>query len=85
MLKIYTTGKVEFGPEGKYAYLISDDVQDGHRVVGHDGGAPGISADLKIFTDLGFTVAAMSNYDFVAGTLTAYVARLITHKRPLPN
>lgn len=85
MLEMYTTGKVEFGPDGKYAYLISDDLQDGHRVVGHNGGAPGISADLKIFTDLGFTITAMSNFDFVAGTIVEFAARLITHKRPVTN
>ena len=85
MLEIYTAGKVEFGSEGKYAYLISDDLQDGHRTVGHDGGAPGISADLKIFTDLGFTITAMSNYDHVAMAITTYAARLITHNRPVPN
>ena len=85
MVDIYTSGKVEMGPGDKYAYLIGDSRQDGHRTVGHGGGAPGINADLKIFTDLGFTVAAMSNYDGAANAITTYATRLITHKRPVPN
>ncbi|MEE8404076.1 MAG: serine hydrolase domain-containing protein [candidate division Zixibacteria bacterium] len=85
MLEIYTTGKVENGPNDKYAYLISDSRWDGHRTVGHAGGAPGINADLKIFTDIGFTVTAMSNVDQAANAITTYAARLITHERPVPN
>ena len=85
MLKIYTTGKVDFGPGDRYAYLISDAIWEGHRTVGHNGGAPGINADLKIFTDIGFTVTAMSNVDQAANAITTYAARLITHKRPVPN
>ncbi len=85
MLKIYTAGKVDFGPGDRYAYLISDAIWEGHRTVGHNGGAPGINADLKIFTDIGFTVTAMSNVDQAANAITTYAARLITHKRPVPN
>ncbi|MCH7879591.1 MAG: beta-lactamase family protein [candidate division Zixibacteria bacterium] len=85
MVDIYTTGKVDMGPNDRYAYLISDSRWDGHRTVGHNGGAPGINADLKIFTDLGFTVTAMSNYDGAANAITTYATRLITHKRSIPN
>ena len=85
MLEIYTTGKVDFGPGDRYAYLISDAIWEGHRTVGHNGGAPGINADLKIFTDIGFTVTAMSNVDQAANAITTYAARLITHERPVPN
>ncbi len=85
MVEVYTTGKVEMGPGDKYGYLIGDSRRDGHRTVGHNGGAPGISADMIIFTDLGITVTAMSNYDFAASAIASYATRLITHERPLPN
>ena len=85
MVEIYTTGKVETGPDDKYAYLISDSRWEGHRTIGHSGGAPGINADLKIFTDLGYTVTAMSNYDEAASAITRYATQLIIHKRPAPE
>lgn len=85
MVEIYTTGKVDMGPDSKYAYLIGDSRHDGHRTVGHSGGAPGINADLTIFTDLGFTVAAMSNYDYAASTIVSFAINLITHERQVSN
>ena len=59
---LVTTGKVSMGP-GKYAYGFGDIAVDGKRTIGHNGGAPGISAELAIFTESGYTVAMMANYD----------------------
>lgn len=81
MLKTYTTGKVETGPDEMYAYLIGDDIWEGHRVVGHSGGAPGINSDLKILPDLKYVVTAMSNYDNAASAISHYATDLIIHKR----
>jgi CubicO group peptidase (beta-lactamase class C family) len=39
----------------------------GVRVVGHSGGAPGISTWLDTYPDLGYTVVVLSNYDHGAG------------------
>ena len=36
---------------------------NGHRVVGHGGGFPGINSQLDIYSGLGYDVAVMSNYD----------------------
>lgn len=44
-------------------YLHRDDSRNGHRIVGHEGGFPGINSQLDIYLDLGYTVAVMSNYD----------------------
>jgi CubicO group peptidase (beta-lactamase class C family) len=60
---LVTTSKVEMGPGAKYAYGFGDIPVDGKRTIGHNGGAPGISADLSIFTESGYTVAMMANYD----------------------
>src|SRR5262249_56997860 len=43
------TGKVENGPDRKYAYGFEDGRKDGIGFVGHGGGAPGMSGDLKIY------------------------------------
>jgi CubicO group peptidase (beta-lactamase class C family) len=45
-----TTAKVSERPEkGGYAYLYGDGRINGKRYVGHNGGAPGINAQLSIF------------------------------------
>jgi D-alanyl-D-alanine carboxypeptidase len=59
------TGKVALPGSStqKYAYGFGDDSRNGHRIVGHEGGFPGINSQLDIYLDLGYTVAVMSNYD----------------------
>jgi CubicO group peptidase (beta-lactamase class C family) len=59
------TGKVALPGSStlKYAYGFRDDSRNGHRIVGHEGGFPGINSQLDIYLDLGYTVAVMSNYD----------------------
>jgi CubicO group peptidase (beta-lactamase class C family) len=37
-------------------------VFDGGKIVGHSGGFPGISANLDMFLEAGYTVAVLSNY-----------------------
>ena len=61
---ILLTGKVVRANNGaKYAYGFGDETFNGHRIVGHNGGAPGISSRLNIYLDMGYTVAVLSNYD----------------------
>ena len=62
--EIVTTGKTEVGGiVGKYAYGFGDKIFNGKRIVGHNGGAPGIAANLDIFPELGYTSIILSNYD----------------------
>lgn len=75
---IFTTGKVERGPGFSYAYLIGEEDYDGHRMIGHSGGAPGISANLDIFPDLGYSVAVLSNYGRNSRQVTDIIRRIIT-------
>ncbi len=59
---ILTTGKVEVGgPDRKYAYGFGDSVIDGRRVVGHNGGAPGIGANFDMFPESGYTAVILTN------------------------
>ncbi len=55
----------------KYAYGFSDGSINGHRIIGHAGGAPGINGRLDMYLDLGYTVAVLANYDPPAATQVA--------------
>jgi CubicO group peptidase (beta-lactamase class C family) len=59
---LVTTGKVD-APFGKYGYGFGVVNFNGVRSFGHNGGAPGISAQFDVYPDLGYTVIVLSNYD----------------------
>jgi CubicO group peptidase (beta-lactamase class C family) len=59
---LITTGKVDMG-RAKYAYGFGDEVVNGTRIFGHNGGAPGIGSDLSMYPELGYTSVVMTNYD----------------------
>ena len=62
--EIVTAGKIEVGGMiGKYAYGFGDKVFNGKHIVGHNGGSPGIAANLDIFPELGYICIILSNYD----------------------
>ena len=62
--EIVTTGKVEAGGMvGKYAYGFGDKIFHGKHIVGHNGGAPGIAANLDIFPEAGYIAITLMNYD----------------------
>ena len=58
-----TSGKVARDPKTQYAYLFQEKFANGHRVIGHNGGAGGINSHLAMYMDIGYTVAVMANYD----------------------
>src|SRR3977135_2329993 len=61
---LITTGKVE-GPRGmgRYGYGFGDNNADGKHSVGHNGGSPGIAANLEMFPESGYTAVALMNTD----------------------
>jgi len=59
---LVTAGKVDMG-RAKYAYGFGDEIINGKRVFGHNGGAPGIASDLSMYPELGYTSVVMTNYD----------------------
>lgn len=68
-------GQVETqGAGAKYAYGFGDKEINGQRIVGHNGGAPGIGANFDIFPQLGYTAVVLSNYDPPA--MSAVVTKL---------
>ena len=62
--ELVTTGKVE-GPRGmgRYGYGFGDNNIGGKHSVGHNGGFPGIAADLQMFPETGYTAVALMNTD----------------------
>jgi CubicO group peptidase (beta-lactamase class C family) len=67
------TGKVQIpdGSNAKYAYGFFEEVRNGTRIVGHPGGAPGISTQLDIYLKHDYTVVVLSNYDGPAAECVA--------------
>lgn len=73
--ELVTTGKVDTGGNGKYAYGFGDFNDNGVRSFGHGGGAPGINSDLIIFPESGYVVIAMGNFSPPnAQRVSSYVA-----------
>jgi hypothetical protein len=54
---------VDTGNGAKYAYGFEDERKNGAGAVGHSGGAPGMSGDLRIYPHSGYIVAVLSNLD----------------------
>ncbi|MDQ3420589.1 MAG: beta-lactamase family protein, partial [Acidobacteriota bacterium] len=75
-------GKVASGPGVQYAYGFSDRVVGGRRFVGHSGGAPGMSGDLKFEPNGGYVVVVLSNFDSPA---LVQVAAFILDHLPTPT
>jgi CubicO group peptidase (beta-lactamase class C family) len=77
----FTTGKVDLGPGQRYGYGFGDATLNGHRIVGHSGGFPGISANLDMFWNDGWVVVVMSNMDAGAMALVKKARELIATER----
>lgn len=68
-----------------YGYGIYERVENDVRIVGHSGGAPGISSNLDVYPDLGYAVAVMSNRDQGASGITDRARFMLTgHEWPRP-
>lgn len=66
MTSLVTTGKVrppQFPEASKYAYGFGEKIVDGNHIVGHNGGAPGMNAELDMHLDMRYTVVVLANRD----------------------
>jgi CubicO group peptidase (beta-lactamase class C family) len=77
--KIVLSGKVDapFGPNIKYAYGFGDQRVNGHRIIGHSGGYPGVSAMFQMYVDQGFTAIVLGNYDEAAQMVAKRLREII--------
>jgi CubicO group peptidase (beta-lactamase class C family) len=55
--------RAQMGPGMWYALGFGNHDRNGMQVVGHNGGAPGIGADFKIFPETGVVAVAFTNFD----------------------
>ena len=78
--ELLLTGKVDVDMNSRYAYGFRERFENGHRIVGHGGGFPGISSRLNMYTDLGYTVAIMSNTDQGSQPLKVFIEELLVGK-----
>jgi CubicO group peptidase (beta-lactamase class C family) len=61
---IVTSGKVDMGRPGmRYAYGFGEEMSNGRRLIGHNGGGPGTGVNVDIFTESGYTAVILGNYD----------------------
>lgn len=62
--ELVTTGKIDVGGQiGRYAYGFGEKTVDGKRIVGHNGGLPGIAAHFGMFPETGHTTIVLMNVD----------------------
>jgi len=78
--EIITTGKIDVGMNDRYAYGFRERFENGHRIVGHGGGFPGISSNLSMYIDLGYTVSVLSNSDRGSQPVTLFIEELLVGK-----
>ncbi|TPW18126.1 MAG: penicillin-binding protein, beta-lactamase class C [bacterium] len=79
-----TSAKVPMGPGVGYGYGFGDFRGRGDGYYGHNGGAPGMSTDFRVYDRLGYTVIVLSNYDGVAASVADFIDELIVPPPPLP-
>jgi D-alanyl-D-alanine carboxypeptidase len=61
---LVTTGKVDGpGRKSRYGYGFGESNSNGKHIVGHNGGAPGIAANLDMFPESGYTAVELMNAD----------------------
>ncbi len=79
--QIMTTNKL--GPPGEsgYGYLYSDRWINQARYFGHNGGAPGINAELSMFPESGYTVIVLSNLGHGASDVANKMRQWVAHAR----
>lgn len=68
-----------------YGYLFGVGEDDGHRWVGHTGGAPGVNAFFRLYPEAGYTVVVLSNVDHGAIAAGQWISQLIQQNLPAPS
>ncbi|GGG59276.1 serine hydrolase domain-containing protein [Paenibacillus radicis (ex Gao et al. 2016)] len=57
----------------QYGYGFMDVRMHGERIIGHNGGFPGVSALLNMYLNSGYTLAVLSNYDIDHGIMGVHL------------
>ncbi len=67
-------------PPIKYGFGFGELYKNEVRIIGHNGGAPGVDAQMDIYPDLGYTVIVLANYDRCVMPIMNFIEEVITAK-----
>lgn len=93
-LEIMTTGKIvvpapaglpdtpdnKTWPQRKYGYGFGESFKNNIRIIGHNGGAPGVNAHFYMYPALGYMVAVLANYDRAGEPVINFIQNIITQQ-----
>lgn len=57
--RVWTEGRSDY-PRGRYGYGVSEEIINGHRIIGHSGGHYGVAGEVMIF-DSGYKFIVLTN------------------------
>ncbi len=79
-VEMLVTGKISMGgPNMQYGYGFGvETLPSGRRIIGHNGGAPGINGWLDSYWEDGYTVAVLCNLDRCAQPVVQRAKQLLT-------
>ncbi len=81
MTKTVLTGKVPMpigpGTNVRYGYGFGEEIENGRRTVGHNGGSPGVRGQLDIGLDDGITLVILSNQDARIPAIRGKIRKLL--------
>lgn len=60
MTSAFSQGRYPYA-RGRYGYGCSEEIINGHRLIGHSGGHIGIAGAVTIFEDIGYTAILLTN------------------------
>jgi CubicO group peptidase (beta-lactamase class C family) len=77
-----TTGHSKMGATARYGYGFGVLGEGPLQFYGHNGGAPGMNGDLRIYPQLGYVVVSLSNFDPPAASrLAEFIANRLPASR----
>ncbi len=68
-------------PQRKYGYGFGESFENNIRIIGHNGGAPGVNAHFYIYPTLGYTVVVLANYDRAGEPVLKFIQNIITQNK----
>jgi CubicO group peptidase (beta-lactamase class C family) len=76
-LELLWKAHTRHGPDMGYGYLFSSGTVAGRRWIGHNGGAPGISAEFRFYPEEELAVVVLANQDNAAMALGEWLNALV--------
>lgn len=68
-------------PDVKYGFGFGEFYRNNIRVIGHNGGAPGVEGQVDVYPDTGYTVIVLSNFDRTVLSIINFIGGIISTKQ----